>query len=34
MDEDLIETKISSEDVYDGVLLHVKKDTVKLPNGK
>lgn len=34
MDEDLIETKISSEDVYDGVLLHVKKDTVKLPNGR
>ncbi len=34
MDEDLIETKITSEDVYDGVLLHVKKDTVKLPNGK
>ena len=34
MDEELIETKISSEDVYDGVLLHVKKDTVKLPNGK
>lgn len=32
-DIDLIETKVSSEDIYDGVLLHVKKDTVKLPNG-
>ncbi len=32
-DADLIETKVSSEDVFDGVLLHVKKDTVKLPNG-
>ncbi|WP_303105091.1 NUDIX domain-containing protein [uncultured Mitsuokella sp.] len=34
MYEDLIETKIASEDVFDGVLLHVKKDTVKLPNGR
>ena len=33
MDEDLKETKLSSEDVYDGVLLHVKRDVVKLPNG-
>ena len=33
MDENLIEKKISSEDVFDGVLLHVKKDTVELPNG-
>ncbi|MGM9540660.1 NUDIX domain-containing protein [Anaerovibrio sp.] len=33
MDEDLIESRISSEDVFDGCLLHVKKDTVKLPNG-
>lgn len=32
-DKDLIEEKISSEDVFDGVLLHVKRDTVKLPNG-
>lgn len=32
-DLDLIETKISSEDIFDGVLLHVKRDTVKLPNG-
>jgi len=33
MDEDLIETKISSEDIYDGNLLHVRKDTVRLPDG-
>ena len=33
MDENLIEKKISSEDVFDGVLLHVKKDIVELPNG-
>ena len=33
MDEDLIETKISSEAVYDGNLLHVKRDTVRLPDG-
>ncbi len=33
MYEDLIEKKIGSEDIFDGVLLHVKRDTVKLPNG-
>lgn len=33
MYEDLIEKKLDSEDVFDGVLLHVKKDTVELPNG-
>ncbi|MBQ1941461.1 MAG: NUDIX hydrolase [Selenomonadaceae bacterium] len=32
-DLDLIETKISSENIYDGTLLHVKKDKVELPNG-
>ena len=32
-DSDLIEKKLSSEDVFDGALLHVKCDTVKLPNG-
>ena len=32
-DADLIEEKVSSEDVFDGNLLHVKKDTVSLPNG-
>lgn len=34
MYEDLIEKKVSSEDIFDGVLLHVKRDTVTLPNGK
>ena len=34
MYEDLIEKKPSSEAIFDGVLLHVKRDTVKLPNGK
>ena len=33
MDEDLIEKKVSSEDIFDGKLLHVKRDTVTLPNG-
>ncbi len=33
MDENLIEKKVSSEDVFDGVLLHVKRDQVELPNG-
>lgn len=33
MYEDLIEKKIQSTDVFDGNLLHVKKDTVELPNG-
>ncbi len=33
MDEELIETKVKSETIYDGVLLHVRRDTVKLPNG-
>ena len=34
MYEDLIEKKVSSEAIFDGVLLHVKRDTVELPNGK
>lgn len=34
MDEELLETKLSSEDIFDGTLLHVKRDIVKLPNGK
>ena len=34
MDEDLIETKLSSITVYDGKLLHVKCDLVRLPNGR
>ena len=33
MYEDLIETELSSERVYDGNLLHVKRDVVRLPNG-
>lgn len=32
-DKDLIETTVEQQAVFDGVLLHVKKDTVKLPNG-
>ena len=32
-DDKLIEKKVSSENVFDGVLLHVKKDVVELPNG-
>ena len=32
-DKNLIEKKISSENVFDGVLLHVFKDEVELPNG-
>lgn len=34
MDEALIETGIASENIFDGNLLHVRRDTVKLPNGK
>jgi len=29
----LSETKISSEEIFDGLVLHVVRDTVKLPNG-
>jgi len=29
----LRETQVTSEPVYDGCLLHVRKDTVSLPNG-
>ena len=32
-DKNLVEKKISSEPVFDGVLLHVRKDNVELPNG-
>ena len=32
-DEMLIEKKVSSENVFDGVLLHVYKDDIELPNG-
>jgi ADP-ribose pyrophosphatase len=33
-DAHLVETRIDSEDVFDGKLLHVKRDTVRLPDGK
>ena len=32
-DQKLVEKKISSENVFDGVLLHVRRDEVELPNG-
>lgn len=32
--ENLVEMQTSSEKVFGGVLLHVYKDTVQLPNGK
>jgi len=32
-DGHLIETKVSSEAVFDGKLLHVRRDTVRLPDG-
>ena len=32
-DKNLIEKEISTEKVFDGVLLHVRKDWVELPNG-
>lgn len=33
-DAHLIESEIASESVFDGVLLKVRKDRVRLPNGK
>ena len=30
----LIEERVSSEDIFQGIILHVKKDMVLLPNGK
>lgn len=32
--ENLSEIKTASEEIYDGVILHVYKDSVMLPNGK
>lgn len=32
--EQLGEVQLSSEDIFDGYVLHVKKDIIKLPNGK
>ncbi len=33
-DSDLIETTISSEEIYNGKIVHLFRDTVRLPNGK
>jgi len=33
-DEHLIETRLESEAVFDGRLLHVRRDSVRLPNGR
>lgn len=33
-DKELIETVVSSKDIYDGFILHVKEDVIKLPNGE
>ena len=32
--ENLTEVQTSSQEIFDGVILHVWKDTVELPNGK
>ena len=32
-DAHLVETRIASEDVFEGKLLHVRRDTVRLPDG-
>ncbi len=34
VDAHLIETRIATEDVFKGMLLHVKRDTVRLPDGE
>lgn len=34
MYEDIVESKLKSENIFDGTLLHVRRDTVRLPNGK
>ena len=31
--QELREVQLSSEDIFDGVILHVKKDRIQLPNG-
>jgi ADP-ribose pyrophosphatase len=33
-DAHLVETRLASENVFDGKLLHVKRDTVRLPDGE
>lgn len=32
-DSHLIETRMASKDVFDGRLLHIKRDTVRMPDG-
>jgi ADP-ribose pyrophosphatase len=32
-DRHLVETKIASEEIFEGKLLHVRRDTVRLPDG-
>ena len=32
-EENLVEKKVSSEDIFKGYILHVEKDMVSLPNG-
>jgi ADP-ribose pyrophosphatase len=32
-DDHLTETQVSSDAVFDGVLLHIRRDTVRLPDG-
>lgn len=31
---ELTEKKLSEENIFDGVVLHVRRDTIELPNGK
>lgn len=31
---DLIEEPVSSEEIYNGIIVHLYRDTVRLPNGK
>src|SRR5438045_8676852 len=33
-DAHLVETKVEGEAIFDGKLLHVRRDTVRLPDGK
>ena len=32
--QNLVETKTGTQEIYDGVIVHLFKDTVELPNGK
>ena len=33
-DQEMIERRVSSESIYKGKILHVKRDEIELPNGK